>query len=292
MTLDELRVPLRVTWRLAGDDVRRTAEEIRQLGLLAVELLEERADLSREIAQLVEHLADGRRAVSLTVRPAALGTSRLHTLRSLPAVAVLVEVSGLDEAHALADAMEPGVGLSFTVTRGRLAELPRLVAWCARQGALRLVLPMAPASGGAHTMLSRGDLDGVAQPLRAVDRGDVTIQAHDPFLWRALHPAAPRPEQGCQAANTMLYIDADGEVLGCPLLPVSLGNLRSTSLAAIVHGATRRELRAAVRQLPSACSGCGEATACQGGCRGRALLVAGTWSACDPACPQAAGVVT
>jgi GeoRSP system SPASM domain protein len=130
------------------------------------------------------------------------------------------------------------------------------------------------------------ELAALEQALRVAPLpAAVQLTIHDPFLWRAIHPDAPFPDGGCQAANTMLYLSPEGTVYPCPLVPLPLGNIQESSLLEIARGEDKRLVRAQIRQLPIMCGDCPELAACHAGCRGRAYVVNG-WQAQDPACDR------
>ena len=85
----------------------------------------------------------------------------------------------------------------------------------------------------------------------------------------ALGIVNPAWGRGCLAGITYCRIFANGEVTPCPYLPVSAGNVRSTSFAGIWH---HSPLFAALRdpdRLTGKCGRCTFRTTC-GGCRARA----------------------
>lgn len=87
---------------------------------------------------------------------------------------------------------------------------------------------------------------------------------------------------GCTAGRGLLYLKPDGEVWGCPFLPLSAGNVRHTPVEDIWNGAgfflSLRE-----DDLKGMCGDCNHASVCRG-CRGRAYALTGDYLAEDPSC--------
>ncbi|MCU0852115.1 MAG: radical SAM protein [Thermoplasmata archaeon] len=89
--------------------------------------------------------------------------------------------------------------------------------------------------------------------------------------------------RGCICGNGMFYIKPNGDVWPCAFVPISGGNLRTTSAAEIWE---RSELFLKLRDrknLEGICGECGQRETC-GGCRARALAHTGNVFAGDPIC--------
>ena len=84
----------------------------------------------------------------------------------------------------------------------------------------------------------------------------------------------------------MMYISKDFEVTPCPIMPVSMGNLRETSLKEIFSSMKRQDVRNKILLEPDECGACSLLAKCRGGCRGRTYVISGSLNKKDPACPE------
>ena len=192
------------------------------------------------------------------------------------------------EISALVGGVQQGttIGVSVTVGRDNWRDLPAMVSHCRQSGINRLVLPMQRlCAGEASFHITAAEQAELATALAAAGgvKG-LNLTIHDPFLWRAFHPETPFPQAGCQAANTMIYVAANGNVYPCPTLPLLLGNVRESRLKTIIASPEKKTLRRQLLQAPAGCADCGEVAACRGGCRGRGLVLHGSLDGIDTAC--------
>ncbi len=110
------------------------------------------------------------------------------------------------------------------------------------------------------------------------------------ILWQ-LNPTSPLLRNyahgSCPAGKYYCRITPDGDVTPCPYMPVSAGNLRSSSFADLWHGAkVFGDLRDP--RLGGRCGVCEFSKIC-GGCRCRAYATHGDYLAEDPACAYQPG---
>lgn len=110
------------------------------------------------------------------------------------------------------------------------------------------------------------------------------------LLWQ-LDPTSPLLKNyahgACPAGKYYCRITPEGDVTPCPYMPVTAGNLRQQSFAAIWQQAdVFRALRQP--QLGGRCGPCEFSTIC-GGCRCRAYATYGDYLAEDPACAYQPG---
>lgn len=220
-------------------------------------------------------------AVSLSVPAAFINNSFVDT--ELKELLVLVEC--LDDLPKFTDSQALS-GISYSVNRDNWRQLPELVGFCRSSGVNRLVLPMQRLlNGEAPFFITRQEqLELGARLAEAGGSKDLNITIHDPFLWRAFNPELPFPQAGCQAANTMIFIDPAGNVYPCPTLPVRLGTIGELSLKEIVASPAKKEFRRRLLEIPENCRGCGDVLECRGGCRGRGLVLHVSLDGIDSAC--------
>ncbi|UCG38870.1 MAG: SPASM domain-containing protein [bacterium] len=179
---------------------------------------------------------------------------------------------------------------SWSPLRGQIRHLPGLLEAAARAGC-GLTLPNRPAGVittlGADAFPDPGELDHMTVELIRRQAGLVQpqcLRVHDFILARALGLEGTEP-QGCEAANAIAYIDAEGTVYPCESLMVPLGSLKEDDPEAIFRSPVRERIRRDVEGLPGLCVPCPELTACVGGCRGAVYHLTGHYAAPDPSCP-------
>ncbi len=88
---------------------------------------------------------------------------------------------------------------------------------------------------------------------------------------------------GCSAGRGFIYIKPNGNVLPCPFLPISCGNIRETPFFEIYENSQVLKALRDREALEGACGVCRYRLVC-GGCRGRAYAATGNYLAEDPAC--------
>ena len=180
---------------------------------------------------------------------------------------------------------KPLVGISFSVTRNNYRDLPEVLSFCVDHGIANLVLPMQRLVNETECFsLSAAERHTLTEQVQKVDKPGVKIIIHDPFLWRTFYPTVDFPDGGCQAANTMVYISPEADVYPCPSLPVKIGNLAEEPLREIICSGRKKDLRNILITVPIDGTACDRAASCLGACRGRAFVMTGSLTCCDPAC--------
>lgn len=95
---------------------------------------------------------------------------------------------------------------------------------------------------------------------------------------------AGRLFHGCAAGRGFVYIKADGEILPCPFIETTCGNVRETPFGTIWESSpVLAKLRDREKSLKGRCGACVYRTVC-GGCRGRAQAMTGDYMEEDPCC--------
>jgi MoaA/NifB/PqqE/SkfB family radical SAM enzyme len=167
----------------------------------------------------------------------------------------------------------PEVDLSFVAMAANLAELPDLVALCAREGIASIhVEPLFAQQGDELGELYReqnlgrlGRDRASAFFAEAARRGrELGVRVGSRLLagvddYDYLHHAASRqPWWRCSEPWTSVWVTAAGEVRCCCLNDTSFGSLARDSLSAIWDGAAFRAFRRAHAEgdLPASCSNC------------------------------------
>jgi len=180
-----------------------------------------------------------------------------------------------------------------TVTKGNRAELERLVAWSAEQGAVSFncYFLVATGRGTSLTDLAPMDYEAVLADLARWEhayRGRMLVRAKcAPHFMRHVHrndPDSPvlNYQTRCPCGTQYCRITPDGKLTPCPYLPEVAGDLRAQSFAEIWRSAPLfRQLREGA--LGGKCGACEYRALC-GGCRARAFALTGDVLAADPSC--------
>lgn len=291
MSLPELATPIRLYWDLtplpaSPVDQEKICRDIIALKILSLDLTATGPELPAVCFSILELCRTARLATTLTISPEALTATVRSRLAAAPPKELLLEISAMEQLSGTMSLPAAVTGISFPVDAGSWQQIPTLFRFAFANGIKRLVLPMQRLYSGASPFhLTRTQLEALTTELASVPRDPaLRVTVHDPFLWRGIFPETPFPEGRCQAANTMLAIDQCGVVYPCPVMPVPLGDLNTTSLRDIARGEVKKALRAKILRLPADCLDCADADACKGGCRGRGERLAGSWDGIDPAC--------
>ena len=180
-----------------------------------------------------------------------------------------------------------------TVTKGNRAELERLVAWSADQGAVSFNCYFLVSTGRGATLtdLAPADYEAVLADLARWEqtyRGRMLVRAKcAPHFMRHVHQTdlgSPvlNYQTRCPCGTQYCRITPEGKLTPCPYLPEVAGDLRAQSFADIWRSAPLfRQLREG--PLGGKCGVCEYRALC-GGCRARAFALEGDVLAADPSC--------
>lgn len=296
MNLKELAFPLRVYWDLTPSDkptlnISKICEGIVEIKALSLSLLDAGAQLSDSCIEILEKLKDENISIELTVSYPALNPSIMELLSRLKVNELLMDAStdkdlrSMDEIVRQCKKGNMSFGISFNAVSGNYGNIPDVVSFCLKNDIARLVFPMQRFTvKGDSSYMGREEGNALALKLDEFDTGNMRLSIHDPFLWRAFHPDIEFPGAGCQAANSMTYISADGKVYPCASMPLTLGDLNETILRTLLSSDQKQGVRKTLLGPPEECLGCEEVNQCLGGCRGRTLALTGSLDGRDPAC--------
>ncbi len=204
-------------------------------------------------------------------------------------------IEGPSDAKYLADASFFGLppaeaAFRWFPRRGKMQDLISILETVETAGC-GLTLPNRPAgvitSEGSGAFPDVGEFSGeVLSELMALSKvlraGQVRV--HDFILTNALGLEGVEP-QGCEAANSMAFIDREGRVYPCETLMVPMGDLNREKLDAVWASPLRDRIRRDVGSVPGLCSACPDLVRCKGGCRGAVYHLMGHYGAPDPLCP-------
>jgi AdoMet-dependent heme synthase len=180
-----------------------------------------------------------------------------------------------------------------TVTKGNRAELERLVAWSADEGAVAFncYFLVATGRGAGLSDLAPAEYEAVLADLARWQkdyRGRLLVRAKcAPHFMRHVHALDPDSpilnyQTRCPCGTQYCRITPDGKLTPCPYLPEVAGDLRTRSFGEIWREAPLfRQLREGT--LGGKCGRCEYQKLC-GGCRARAFALEGDVLAADPSC--------
>lgn len=300
MGLDLLDTPVRLTWDLHGPgeplavaQLLEVADRIAAAGVFFV-TLEERPLAHPAIAGVIDRLTAGGCVLAVACTGSKAELASLERLKApLPAVqfdAAAFIADGIFEEGRLRDVLarlrQSGVDASLRLTplKSNLHVIPKLSAFFWEVGGERFKLPNARIGDTFHAIppedLPRcSDLDAFRENWgRQAPEASATLQfeIHDRFLWEIMTPGHDQARSeygGCQAANSLGHVDADGTVYACAAWPEPLGSLLGSSFDDIWRSPARMAIRERIALVPAGCLGCRDYPLCLGGCRGLGELL-------------------
>ena len=209
---------------------------------------------------------------------------------------ILAPVNTIDEVGPLLEALSffggppPRCSLRWTPRRGDLRRLPEMLKTAAR---LRcgLTLPNRPAgvitTQGVRGFPDPGELDE-RMVLTLRDMCGLfppgALRIHDFILAQAMGKKGAEPN-GCEAGNSIAFIEEDGMVYPCESLRLPMGSLCGMEMEEIWSSPVRKNLLEDIRSVPDLCLSCVKLAFCRGGCRGAPYHLAGHFGLPDPLCP-------
>ena len=224
---------------LTDAEWRRVIDECAALGMIAVGFTGGEPLAYRRLYDLIALSDPGRFVIIVCTNGLLLtpDTARRLKRAGVDVVQISVESAlpeehdrfrGRDGAHAATmRAIDAALGAGLkvtavpTVSRGTIQTegFRRLVRWSARKGILlnlSLAVPVGPWAGADVLM--------TAEDRRLLDR----LVATTPHVRRDFETNYLR--QGCGAANEKLYFTPYGDVLACPYMHISFGNVRERGI--------------------------------------------------------------
>jgi len=267
--------------------------------------------LRRDLTEIAHYASANGATVVVGTNGTLLTEDRVAALKAAGVRGVAVSVDSLRPSYhdnfrhgrgALADVQAALARLSAarldfiiqtTVTKGNRAELERLVAWSAEQGAVSFncYFLVATGRGASLSDLAPAEYEAVLADLARWQRdyrGRMLVRAKcAPQFMRHVHRMDPESPvlnyaTRCPCGTQYCRITPDGKVTPCPYLPEVAGDLRLQSFAEIWRSAPLlRRLREG--ELGGKCGVCEYRALC-GGCRARAFALEGDVLAADPSC--------
>ena len=299
---------------LPTPDCLRIVDEILAVNPSPMLILSGGEPLLRVDLEEIAHAASSRGAtVVVGTNGTGLTTARIAALKKAGVRGVAVSVDSLrpsyhdnfrhgrgslEETQAAVGRLREqrvDVVIQTTVTKGNRAELERLVAWAAAEGAVAFNCYFLVATGRGEA-LGRGDLSPADYETVLADlarwqrdyRGQLMVRAKcAPHFMRHVHQIDPESpvlnyETRCPCGTQYCRITPDGKLTPCPYLPEEAGDLNRMSFGEIWRTAPLfQQLRTG--SLGGKCGACEYRRLC-GGCRARAFALEGDVLAEDPSC--------
>jgi len=302
------------TGELPTQDCLRIVDEILAVNPSPMLILSGGEPLLREDLEEIARAASSRGAtVVVGTNGTGLTSGRIAALKKAGVRGVAVSVDSLrpsyhdrfrhgrgslEETQAAIERLREqrlDVVIQTTVTKGNRAELERLVAWAAEEGAVAFNCYFLVATGRGEA-LGRGDLSPEDYETVLADlarwqrdyRGRLMVRAKcAPHFMRHVHQIDPESpvlnyETRCPCGTQYCRITPDGKLTPCPYLPEEAGDLNRMSFGEIWRTAPLfQQLRTG--SLGGKCGACEYRRLC-GGCRARAFALEGDVLAEDPSC--------
>ena len=278
-------------------------EALARLGTREISLIGGEAYLRRDWTEIIRAIS--RRGIYCAVQTGArnMTPERLAAAVDAGLGGIGVSIDGLEQLHdrlrcvagsyqrafeVLDYARAAGLQTSVNTQIGpeTMADLPglmeQLVAYGVRQWQVQLTVAMGNAVDNPGCLLQPYELLELMPLLarlyrQAVDRGLLIVVGNNvgyfgPYehIWRGFGDERIH-WNGCSAGHTVLGIESDGTIKGCPSLPASVysgGNVRDLSLDQIWKESPEMQFRrtGTADSLWGFCRNCYYADICTGGC--------------------------
>jgi len=276
--------------------------QMRELGVLEVTMIGGEAYLRDDWTEIGKAMVDSGMAVSMTTGGRGITPERARAAKAAGLTSVSVSIDGMREVHdrlrgvdgsfdralAAMDALR-AAGLIVTcntqINRLSLAELPELLETIAAHGArswqIQMTVPMGRAADEPDVLLQPYDFPEVFELLgklqaRAQELGILVWPGNNVGYFGpqedALRGKSVLGHHGsCGAGQSIIGIEANGSIKGCPSLPTrewTGGNVRDASLKDIWERAQplRYTRDRTVEDLWGYCRTCYYADSCRAGC--------------------------
>jgi len=229
--------------QLTVDDYRRIARECRELGAIHLSLQGGEVTLMKNLEEVIRSMAPERTLFSITTNGTTIDTQKAQQLRSW----------GVDQLNVSVDSFVPEEHDQFRGKSGCFNQTMSGILEAQRNG-LRVQINTTVSKMNLFTPGFQGLVDHcinnrillnlvLAAPSGNWDGNEtVMLDKQDMQYIRALVKSTPWVRQdmdsiqlgrGCPAMKEAIYITPFGDVLCCPFIHISFGNLHDESLRSI-----------------------------------------------------------
>jgi len=286
---------------LTTDEALEVVESLGRLGTRELTIIGGEAYLRRDWTDVITAAAGHGMYVAMQTGARALTPRRLQAGIDAGLGGLGVSLDGLAESHdrirgvagsfdfglaTLRRAKAAGLRTSANTQIGpqTMGELPQLLEHLIDveigQWQLQLTVAMGNAVDHPELLLQPYQLlelmPVLAQLYHRARQGGVLVMPGNnigyfgpyEYLWRSDGDQRGH-YSGCSAGHTVIGLEADGTVKGCPSLPTvgyAGGNIRDTTLEAIWRGAAQGSALRPADDLWGFCASCYYAEVCRGGC--------------------------
>lgn len=294
MKSEQISNPLIVYWDIpssADEDnlINRICDELVKTGIFILHLRDLSTPLSTATRSILKKLHGESIRVEMTVAEGAIEDIRAE--QQLAGINKLyIEVVSARHMDRLAGRMkhlkqeEMVVGISIPCEEDTWRSIPEIVSSCIQYDIRNFEVPIQRPRNGSIFCIEPEILQWLSGELGHSNLQRMDLSVHDPFLWNVFHKDNNPNTEGCNGAKTMICISEDFEVTPCPIMPLSLGNLKDQSLEDIFLSEERACVVRDLSLLPAECDGCEDLGTCRGGCRGRAYVLSQSLEKRDPVC--------
>lgn len=294
MNLNSLQVPIIVYWDIkplsdrSPQTIHAICDDLVKNKILVLYIWDPSPALSTTSKTILEKLKNEHVNITLTVPYSALKSfDEKKFMPALKKILIHYEnldqlISGLKEIKHI-EALP--IGIAFSVNNGTYRCIPDILKLSLEAGIKDIHFPIQRPKSDQDIFCPDDEITSwLSNEIKDIKTDNLHINVHDPFLWKIFNDNATENTDGCQGANTMVYITDGLTVTPCPLLPLLLGDLKLSTLTEIFLSDKRQQARERLSAPPNDCIDCEKLNSCIGGCRGRAYIMHKTFNKKDPAC--------
>lgn len=228
-----------------------------------------------------------------------IGKREAKKLKSLGVDYVQISLDGAKEIHdkirgkgsfdqaigGLRELIVQGIytDVSFTAQRGNLNELKKLARFCDDLGADKLWFDrvVIPAAEDKNKLsLNSDEYEKLCRQAAGLNKKNMLSCA------RALQfiPCKSKEIYSCTAGDRLLAVLADGSVMPCRRLPITVGNVKEKDLLSIYRD-NPELIKIRNSGIPEGCASCEFSNQCRGGAKCITYAKTGRYDLTDPDCP-------
>ena len=237
-------------------------------------------------------------STALLTNGTLIGKSEAKKLKNLGVDYVQISLDGTKEIHdnirgsgsfdraaaGLRELIAQGIytDVSFTAQRGNLSELKKLARFCNDLGVDKLWFDrvVIPSNNDENKLsLSKDEYKKLCRQAARLNKKQMLSCA------RALQfiPCKNKDIYSCTAGSRLLAILADGSVMPCRRLPITVGNVKETDLLSIYRDSPEL-IKMRNTAIPKHCGQCDHSDRCRGGARCITYAKTGRYDLPDPDC--------
>ncbi len=245
-----------------ADIAMRICDELIEAKIFVLNLRDISTPLSNETIRILKRLRSERIKINLTVKNTALDQFNPDTIKDTELTKLYIEFGLLEDLQSslaeISRLIARGLpfGLSFYLNEKNFKDLPAVISFCIDNSINELKFPIQRVDEGGIFYPDPETASRVSKEIRKIPLDCLKLTIHDPFMWQLIYLKDNPNEGGCNGAKTMIYISRNFNVTPCPILPVSMGNIRFMSFKDIFSSEKRRGIREGLSSPPKECGSC------------------------------------